>query len=261
MATDAPTLQALAGRLADAAGTAIRPHFRAGVAVEAKADASPVTIADRAAEQAMREVLTAEVPEHGVRGEEFPWTEGDGEWVWYLDPIDGTKSFICGIPLFGTLIGLVRDGVAVLGVFDQPITKERWFAGIDGTASLNGQPISVSPCAGLNQAKLFTTGTDYYSPDKAAAFRRLSARVGLTRYGTDAYAFGMLAAGQIDLVTEADVNEHDVAALVPIIENAGGVITDWQGAPLRFTGAKLVPSVLAAGDAAVHAQAMAILND
>ncbi len=251
---------ALAHRLADTAREIIRPYFRAGVAVETKADESPVTIADREAERAMRVLIEAECPEHGIRGEEFPEKLGAGEWHWYLDPIDGTKLFITGIPLFGTLIALAHNGKPVLGVMDQPITGERWVGAMDGTASLNGAAIKSSGNAELAKAPLFTTSMTYYQADQAKAFERLSAATGMTRLGKDCYAFAMLATGFIDLVTETNLNEWDIAALVPIIENAGGVVTDWDGKPLRFEGQTAIENVIAAANPAIHAKALAVLR-
>ncbi len=251
---------ALAHRLADASGGIIRPYFRAGVEIETKADESPVTIADREAERAMRAIIEMECPGHGIRGEEFPETAGDGEWTWYLDPIDGTKLFISGIPLFGTLIALAHNGKPVLGIMDQPISGERWVGAMDGSAVLNGAAIKSSANEDLARGRLFTTSMTYYKTKNAAKFERLSAAMDLTRMGTDCYAFVMLATGYVDVVTEDGLSEWDVAALVPIIENAGGVITDWSGEPLRFDGQVAMPPAIAAANPAIHAKALDILN-
>ncbi len=251
---------ALAERLADAAREIIRPYFRADLNIETKADESPVTIADREAEQAMRAIIEAECPDHGIRGEEFPHIEGSGEWCWILDPIDGTKLFITGIPLFGTLIALARNGKPVIGVVDQPINGERWAGGMDGTATFNGDTINTNSRGSLAGAKLFTTSLYEYHADQARAFARLSAATALTRQGTDCYAFAMLAMGFIDIVTETNLNEWDLAAHVPIIENAGGIITDWQGQPLRFDGQIKIDTAIAAANPTLHAQALAALR-
>jgi inositol-phosphate phosphatase/L-galactose 1-phosphate phosphatase/histidinol-phosphatase len=259
---------ALAHRLADAAGAVIRPYFRADLEIITKADESPVTIADREAERAIRAIIEAECPDHGIRGEEFPEKIGGGEWHWYLDPIDGTKLFISGIPLFGTLIALAHNGKPVLGVMDQPITGERWVGAPnatgdgtgDGTASLNGAAIGTSDVTDLAKAKLFTTSTGYYDEAQLQGFQRLSAATSLTRMGTDCYAFAMLASGYVDIVTESHFNEWDIAALVPIIENAGGLVTDWDGKPLPFDGQVAIPNTIAAANPELHAKALAMLR-
>lgn len=258
--TQAGRYLALAGRLADAAGEIIRPYFRADLDIERKADESPVTIADREAEQAMRAIIEAECPDHGIRGEEFPAKAGSGEWHWILDPIDGTKLFITGIPLFGTLIALSRNGKPVIGVVDQPISGERWMGSMDGAATFNGAAIRTNRRDSLAGANLFTTSLNEYHPGQARAFARLSAATALTRQGTDCYAFAMLAMGFVDIVTETNLNEWDMAAHVPVIENAGGIITDWQGGPLRFDGQVKIETAIACANPALHAQALALLQ-
>ena len=251
---------AIAHRLADAAGEVIRPRFRTELNIETKADESPVTIADREAESAMRAIIEKEAPRHGIRGEELPDVAGDGEWCWYLDPIDGTKLFISGIPLFGTLIALARNGNPLLGIIDQPITQERWVGSMDGTATLNSRVLATTLNDDLSKAKLFTTSMSYYSTDQVTAFERLSDATGMTRMGMDCYAFAMLASGFVDIVTEGNVHEWDVAAHVPIIENAGGVVTDWNGSRLRFEGQVKIDNILATANPALHAKALAILK-
>ena len=251
---------ALANRLADAAGEIIRPHFRADLDIEIKADESPVTIADREAERAMRAIIEAECPDHGILGEEFPPKEGTGDWRWYLDPIDGTKLFITGIPLFGTLIALAHNGEPVLGVMDQPINRERWIGAMDGSAALNGKAITTSAKENLDEAILFTTSPRLYGPDQLVTFERLADATRLTRFGTDCYAFAMLAMGFVDIVTETNFNERDIAALVPVIENAGGVVTDWDGKPLRFDGQIAIETTIAAANPTLHAKALEALQ-
>lgn len=258
--TDTTVFVDLAHRLADAAGDAIRPHFRAGVDIENKADESPVTIADREAERVMRALIEDAFPDHAIRGEEFPNKETGSDFVWYLDPIDGTKSFICGVPLFGTLIGLIHRGQPILGVIDQPISGERWIGTPDGAALLNDAPMRTAACADMSRARIFTTGIEYYDTEKAAAYRRLASSCGVRRFSTDCYAFGLVACGSIDIAIEADVNEYDVAGVVTVVENAGGIVTDWQGAPLQFAGQRLIPGILACGDRAIHTRALELLN-
>jgi inositol-phosphate phosphatase/L-galactose 1-phosphate phosphatase/histidinol-phosphatase len=248
----------LAHALADAAGEAQRRHFRTPIGVEIKADESPVTIADREAEAAMRELILRRAPGHGILGEEYGADRLDAELVWVLDPIDGTKSFITGRPLFGTLVALLQGGVPVLGLIDQAILGERWLGVAGEPSTHNGRPIRVRPCPEVGQAVMFTTSPRMFGggPDRAA-YQRLEDRVRLPMFGGDCYAYGLLAMGFADLVVEADLEPYDFLALVPVIAGAGGLVTDWQGRPL---GLGSDGRVLAAGDARAHAAAMALLN-
>ena len=250
-------LLALALELADAAGEVIRPYFRKPLAVDDKADLTPVTIADRNAEQAMRALIGQRFPEHGIIGEEFGRVREDAEFVWTLDPIDGTKSFISGVPLFGTLIAVTRAGRPILGVIDQPISRERWLGATGRTTTLNGAAIRCRACPGLGAATLFATTPEMFRGSDAAAFARVSAAVKLTRFGADCYAYGLLAAGFIDLVLEASLKPYDFCALIPIVEGAGGMATDWRGAGL---GLASDGRVLVAGGHAVHEAALALLG-
>lgn len=247
---------ALAHRLADAAGAAIRPHFRTPIPVDAKADESPVTAADREAELAMRALIEAERPLHGVQGEEFGISNPGAEWRWILDPVDGTKSFISGSPLFGTLIGLVRGREAALGLLDQPILGERWLAHGAAPTTLNGRPVRVRPCVGLVAATVYTSGLEYWRSVGRDAFDRLYAACRLMRFSADCYAAGLLACGFVDLLVEPDMHPHDYAALVPIVENAGGIATDFAGRPLDFASRT---GVICAGDPRTHAEAVKVL--
>ncbi|TAJ35322.1 MAG: histidinol-phosphatase [Reyranella sp.] len=247
----------LANELADAARPIAARYFRTGVTVDDKTDQSPVTIADREAETAMREILARHVPEHGVFGEEHGAVRTDADYVWVLDPIDGTKAFITGLPLFGTLIGLFHRGKPVLGIIDQPILKERWL-GVEGEPStLNGQPIRVRACRDLDQAYLYSTSPGMFPGAYAKPHEALTEKVKLFRWGGDCYAYGLLAAGHVDLVVEASLKLYDYAALIPVITGAGGTITDWKGKPLDMNSDG---SVIAAGDAAVHRAAMRVLS-
>ena len=248
---------ALASELADAAGAAIRPYFRQRLEVDDKADLTPVTAADRAAELAMRDLIERRFPEHGIIGEEFGRVREDAEFVWVLDPIDGTKSFISGVPLFGTLIALTRGGCPILGVIDQPISRERWLGATGRTTTLNAAAIRCRACPGLGAATLFATTPEMFRGSDAAAFARVSAAVKLTRFGADCYAYGLLAAGFIDLVLEASLKPYDFCALIPIVEGAGGMATDWRGAGL---GLASDGRVLVAGGHAVHEAALALLG-
>jgi inositol-phosphate phosphatase / L-galactose 1-phosphate phosphatase / histidinol-phosphatase len=249
----------LAERLADAAGAVARRYFRTPVAVDDKADASPVTIADREAERAIRLILGQERPQDGVVGEEFGVERPDAEWVWVIDPIDGTKSFIAGRPIFGTLVALLRHGEPVLGIIDQPIINDRW-VGVAGRGTThNGAPARVRACAGgLAAATLATTSPDLFPPDDRPRFRRAADAAKIPMYGGDCYNYGLLASGYVDLVIESGLKLYDFAALVPVVIGAGGVMTDWRGAPLNRHSAG---DVIAAGDAQAHADAMKILAE
>ncbi|MEJ1160190.1 histidinol-phosphatase [Prosthecomicrobium sp. N25] len=249
--------------LADAAGRAILPHFRTAMAVEDKTAAGsgkaydPVTIADRAAEAAMRALIGLHHPSHGILGEEFGPERTDAEHVWVLDPIDGTRAFISGLPVWGTLIGLTRDGVPNLGMMYQPFTGERfagdgrraWYRGPDGTRTLRARP-----CAELSDAVLFTTTPALFKGAAREAYDRVESRVRLARYGCDCYAYCMVAAGHVDVVVETGLQAYDIVPLIPVIEGAGGIVTDWAGNPAPQGG-----SVVASGDRRLHAQVLALL--
>ena len=248
---------AFAHELADRAGEVLRRYYRAPVAVDYKMDASPVTTADREAERVMRDLIRTKFPEHGIEGEEFASEHAEAELVWNLDPIDGTKTFLIGRPTFGTLISLLCGGRPVLGIIDQCISHERWVGILGEASTFNGAPISVRPCPDLEHAVLSTTSPQMFkAAEDEAAFARLAQAVRFPVYGGDCYGYGLLAMGFADLVVEADLDLHDFAALVPVIEGAGGVITDWQGQPL---GPGSDGRVVAAGDRRIHAQALALL--
>ncbi|GAA4046187.1 histidinol-phosphatase [Parerythrobacter jejuensis] len=239
---------AIANRLADAARDAIRPHYRT-VTAERKSDASPVTIADRAAEEEMRRILKAEAARDGVIGEEFGEEEGETGRQWVLDPIDGTTGFLAGRPIFGTLIALVDRGFPVLGVIDQPILGERWIGVTGQGTTLNGTPVSTRVCKEMQDATLATTGPHYFSPEDGQRFMNLAGATDHQRMvmGGDCYNYAMLASGHLDMVVEAGLKLHDFAALVPVVEGAGGVMSDWNGDPLHAGSGG---HVIALGDAA-----------
>ncbi len=246
-----------AARLADGAGAILREHFRRPAAVERKADGSPVTAADRAAEAAMRALIAEQYPAHGVIGEEGGAERPAARYVWVLDPIDGTQAFVTGKPSFGTLIALLEDGIPVLGVIDQPITGERWLGRRGQGTTLNGAAAGTRDCAALASAALYATTPHMFGGPAAAAFERLRGEVALTRYGADCYAYGLLASGFVDLVVEASLQPYDYCALVPVVEGAGGVMTDWEG---RALGLDSDGRVVAAGTPALHGAALAILG-
>jgi inositol-phosphate phosphatase / L-galactose 1-phosphate phosphatase / histidinol-phosphatase len=247
----------LATELADVAGAAIRPYFRRPLTIDDKADLSPVTVADRAAEAAMRRLIERRFPEHGIVGEEFGRVRENAELIWVLDPIDGTKSFISGVPLFGTLVALTRDGEPILGIIDQPISSERWVGAAGRPSTLNGASIGCRRCDELARATLFATTPEMFRGLDAAAFARVADAAKLVRYGADCYAYGLLAAGFVDLVIESSLKPYDFCAMVPIVEGAGGIATDWRGAKL---GLGSDGRVLVAGDHRAHRAALALLE-
>jgi inositol-phosphate phosphatase / L-galactose 1-phosphate phosphatase / histidinol-phosphatase len=240
---------ALINRLADAAGAVIRPYFRGNHGLEVKNDDSPVTLADRGAEAAIRALLNTERASDGIIGEEYGTERAGASRQWVIDPIDGTVSFAAGRPIFGTLIALMQDGWPVLGLIDQPITGERWVGGIGHPTTLNGQPVQTRRCAALDKAVLASSGPQYFSNHDAEHFMGLAAKTAHKQmmWGGDCYNYALLATGQIDLVVEAGLKLHDLAALVPVVEHAGGMMCDWNGEPLH---AGSEGHVIALGDAA-----------
>jgi histidinol phosphatase-like enzyme (inositol monophosphatase family) len=240
---------AFANRLADAAGAAIRPLFRGVWSEEQKADRSFVTEADRAAEAAMRALIEAERPADGIVGEEYGTVREGAARQWVLDPIDGTTSFIAGRPIFGTLIALLQDGWPVLGVIDQPVAGERWVGTIGGDTTFNGKPVRTRACRDLSDAVLATTSPHLFSGDEVDHFMALAKSVAERKivYGGDCYNYGLVASGHVDVVCEAGLKLYDFAALVPVVEGAGGTMCDWNGEPLH---AGSTGEVLALGDPA-----------
>jgi histidinol phosphatase-like enzyme (inositol monophosphatase family) len=236
-----------AQRLADAAGAAIRPYFRAECGLETKPDRSPVTLADRAGERAMRELIADERPDDAIVGEEFGIHPGTSDRSWVLDPIDGTRAFISGRPIFGALIALTIDGWPVLGVIDQPVLGERWLGVIGKGTTFNGGPATTRACRNLSDALLATTSPALFDDGQLHAFEHLDARVRSVVLGGDCYNYACLASGHLDVVVEAGLKLHDFAALVPVIEGAGGRMCDWHGDPLT---ADSKGEVIAAGDPA-----------
>jgi inositol-phosphate phosphatase/L-galactose 1-phosphate phosphatase/histidinol-phosphatase len=248
---------ALAEKLADAARPVVRKYFRTPVAVDDKADASPVTIADREVEAVLRAILSAEVPSHGILGEEHGRENCDAEYVWVLDPIDGTAAFITGKPSFGTLISLARNGTPILGLIDQAFTDERWLGALGRPTTLNGAPARVRACPDLAQAYAFTTAPELFCAQTRPAWDRIAAGCKRPRYGCDCYAYALLSSGFCDLVVEAGLKPYDFAALVPVIEGAGGIMTDWSGNKLSIHSDG---KVCAAGDRRLHAEALRVLS-
>lgn len=259
-ATDFDEYLHFANELADAAAAAILPHFRAGAAAGNKSahGFDPVTAADRGAERVMRALIRARYPEHGILGEEEGGTTGkevgNTGLTWVLDPIDGTKAFLLGLPLWGTLIALNDGTRPVLGLMNQPFTRER-FVGTGLCAWNGGHVLHTRACARLADAYVMCTSPDIFDPDQRRAFDAAAAGARMLRYGGDCYAYCMLASGHVDAVIEAGLQPWDVQALVPIIEGAGGIVTAWDGGDVQHGG-----TVLACGDARLHAALVARLN-
>ena len=251
---------AFVDELASVSGETILPFFRTALCVTNKGQGAfdPVTAADHAAETVMRSLIRRTFPEHGVIGEEFGEDRADAEYVWVLDPIDGTKSFISGMPAWGTLIALTRFGEPVYGMMNQPFIGER-FSGDGGAARYRGpagdRDLRVRACVALSDAVLFTTSPLLMDAADRKAFDKVEAAVRLSRYGGDCYAYCMLAAGHVDLVIETGLKPYDVIPLVPIIAGAGGVITTWDNGPPSAGG-----RIVAAGDKRVHAAALKLLS-
>jgi myo-inositol-1(or 4)-monophosphatase len=256
---DTDALVAAACAAADVAGAVIRPFFRAGIVTDLKADRSPVTIADRTAEQAMRAVLAERFPTHGILGEEFGLDRPAASMRWVLDPIDGTRAFITGRPTFGTLIALFRDDRPIIGIIDQPVTRERWI-GAEGRATVFDGPIGGAagcrPCPNLSDAELSCTSPEMLGAD-TPRWERLRAAVRRNYWGGDCYAHGLVALGQIDIIAESDMKVWDWGPLVPVIEGAGGSVTDWQGHALQPGGDG---RVLSLGDQALLPAVLRELN-
>jgi myo-inositol-1(or 4)-monophosphatase len=253
---------AFIGRLATTSGETILPFFRTSLSIDNKSissqDFDPVTEADRAAEAVMRRLIKFHFPQHGIVGEEFGNEREDADYVWVLDPIDGTKSFIAGFPIWGTLIALLHKGVPVFGMMHQPFIGER-FSGDNQTANYQGpsgeRRLAVRRCTALKDATSFTTSPLLMNEGDRAIFSRIERAVKLSRYGGDCYSYCMLAAGHLDLVVETELKPYDIAALIPIVTGAGGVISNWEGKPAQDGG-----RIVAAGDPRVHEAALKLLN-
>ncbi len=247
-------------RLSKAAGEAILPFFRTAITIENKGSGGgfdPVTAADRAGEAAIRQIIKGHFPNHGVIGEEFGTENGDAEYVWVIDPIDGTRSFISGLPAWGTLIALTRHGSPVYGIMNQPFIGEHFWGDGVSAHSVNRfseRTLRTRPCAALSEAFLCTTSPRLFAPQELSAFEAIEKAVKVTRFGGDCYNYCMVAAGQVDLVIEAGLAPYDIIALIPIIEGAGGIVTAWDGSK-PTTGGRII----AAGDKRIHEQAIEML--
>jgi histidinol phosphatase-like enzyme (inositol monophosphatase family) len=242
---------------ADVAGVVALKYFRKVIPVDDKDDKSPVTQADREIEQTLRALINKRYPTHGIFGEEFGQENIDAEFVWVIDPIDGTKSFATGRPLFGTIIGLLHNGKPVMGVIDQAYTRERWFGITDTLATHNRMPICVAPPRQLPQSRLYTGSIDMFKGANFENFVRLCQSAKWTQYSCDCYAYGLLAMGWADVITEQCLKLYDVAGAVPIITGAGGFISDWNAQPIdiNFDG-----FLVAASNRELALQALEILK-
>ncbi|MDF1778253.1 MAG: histidinol-phosphatase [Rhizobiaceae bacterium] len=246
--------------LADAAAKETLPRFRTGAAISNKLHSGfdPVTEADRSAETAIRALIHAHFEDHGIMGEEHGNVGLDRDYVWVIDPIDGTRAFISGLPVWGTLIGLYHKGRAVLGLMDQPFTGERYVADRSGTYYRGPEgklQVKSRPCTSLAQATLLTTSPHLFTGDQAAPYGAVEQKVNLFRYGCDCYAYSLIAAGHIDLVIENDLQPYDIGGLIMVLESAGAIVTTWDGGRPEKGG-----NIIAAGSKAVHQEAMALLN-
>lgn len=254
---DLSGIAAFAEGLADLAGPIARQYFRQRLVVQSKADASPVTIADQEIELAIRRRIRESFPDHGLFGEEHGLDHADAERVWVIDPIDGTKSFISGMPTFGTLIAYLEGGVSRVGVVDHPVLRERWVGCAGAPTLLNGQPCRTSGRTALADSILYATTPDIFEGADRDRFEAVSRRVALRRFGGDCYAYALLASGHVDVVVEVALQPYDYLSLVPVIEGAGGVITDWSGGRLGLEGDG---RVVAAATPSLHAEALRVLN-
>jgi histidinol phosphatase-like enzyme (inositol monophosphatase family) len=251
--------------LATFSGQAILPFFRSALSAQDKSRGGafdPVTEADRAGEAVMRQLIKRTFPTHGIVGEEFGTEQANVEYVWVLDPIDGTRAFMAGLPLWGTLIGLTRQGAPAYGMMHQPFTGERFF-GDGGSAAYRGRQggktverrLTTRRCASLGEATLATTSPKLFDEAGRAAYERVEAAARLARYGCDCYAYCMLAAGHIDIVIEQGLQPYDIVALIPIIEGAGGLVTTWDGGSAAKGG-----SIVAVGDRRLHDPVLTLLS-
>jgi len=243
--------------MADASGELIRRDQQKKFDIQIKDDGSPVTSVDKAAERRIRGIIAELHPDHGIVGEEYPPSAAESEFVWAIDPIDGTLPFLAGFPVFGTLIALLHRGVPVLGVIDMPMTGERWIGGTNLPTTHNGNPVKTRACENLAAAMMSTSNPDFYDATSIPALKRMQQATGLNIYGGSCMAYGQIASGRIDVGIDVQFDIYDYLALVPVINSAGGIISDWNGESLDVNSGD---RIIAAGDARVHAEALQVLN-
>lgn len=251
------TLKSFACTLADVAATVTLSYFKMPIDIDDKDDGTgfdPVTKADQEAEKAIREVIESQYPEHAICGEEFGRKETDSPFEWFLDPVDGTRAFISGLPVWGTLISLAYEGEPIIGVIDQPYIRERYL-GCPHGATLNGDLIKTRRCANLNKATLSTTDPDLFTAEERPSFDRILAESQLVRYGLDCYGYAVLAAGHMDIVMESMLKPWDMMALIPVVRGAGGTVTNWQGGTPGGDG-----RLLAVGDPSLMDEALRLIE-
>ena len=246
-----------AATMADASGALIRRDQQNKFDVQIKGDGSPVTSVDKAAERRIRGIISKLHPDHGIIGEEYPPSAAGSEFVWAIDPIDGTLPFLAGFPVFGTLIALLHRGVPILGVIDMPVTRERWIGGSNLPTTHNGKPVKTRACENLASALMSTSNPDFYDTTSLPALKRMQQATQLSIYGGSCMAYGQIASGRIDVGIDVQFDVFDYLALVPIITGAGGIISDWNGDSLDVNSGD---RFIAAGDARVHAEALEVLN-
>ncbi len=255
---DMEQLRLFAEEACDLAGELIRGYYRQPLDVDIKEDASPVTRADREVERAIRALIRQRFPEHGIIGEEFEPIQPEAPLQWIIDPIDGTKSFLIGRPIFGTLLSLAHEKTPILGIIDQPILGERWIGTCHTPTWLNHEEIHVRACPTIEKATLCTTSPNLFDPKERPCFEAIRTACRYTVYGGDCYSYGLLARGGVDAIVETDLKPHDFCAIAPVIEGAGGIITDWHGKALKQNS---TGQVLACGDHALHAAILPMLAE
>ena len=250
-------LTAFAVTLADAARAILVPAAARMPDVAIKPDGSFVTETDKAIEVRLREMIAERFPDHGILGEELGTENVGAEFVWVLDPIDGTVPFVAGIPVYGTLIGLAHEGRPLLGIIDHPVTDDRWIGVAGDGATRNGTAVRTRPCTDLATALMTNSNPDFFSTDEKVRFDRVRARVRYTQYGGSCYSYALLASGRTDLAVDSGLDSFDIVAIAAVIEGAGGIITDWEGCPITL---EWQGQVIAAGDPAAHREACALLT-
>ena len=247
-------------KLADKSDEIIAKYYRKDFSIDEKSDRTPVTIADREVEQELRNMINQQYPEHGIIGEEFGSENTDAEYVWILDPIDGTVSFTVGRPLFCNLIALTKNNKPILGLINQPIVKDRFIGGKNTDAKLNQGIIKTRNCKKLSNAIIATTGPNYFSEDELLTFNKIESYTKRVVYGGDSYNYALLAAGNLDIVMESGLSIYDYAALIPVIEAAGGVVTDWSGNDIKLQNGKKI-QILVSANKELHNETIMKLNN